>query len=459
MHQRCRIVAAGAIVVCTGAAACVAQVPEYKSIELQARANFVGAFNLPNSTFFNSATTAIDDDANVAMRLSPVQSTRQGVWYGGGGAGSIVYITPEDGFVSDVSMNNLGKIVTSQTFTSPTAIFLIDAIAMTSSIGVAPGGFFGLTSLASAEINDAGVISIRGFQAIGGQAHISDLAGSQARHVAEVGAEPSSPYSFLFTPTSNNNRQIASKARLGALNQTGESQPDQIRVWNADGSSVLIAEDRDSNIASPYFRFDNSVSLNDNGWVAFNATLAGNARGVFLSDGTTTIEIASTVAPASRQISELEFFRPDVNNSGLVVFRGRDVGGVQSVFVGDGVTLHRLVGRGDTLTTDLGPGWVEQNDNSPVFGGSPNINNRGDVVFNATLTPVGDTQIEWGTGVFVAYASSASPADLDGDGAVGASDLAILLGSWGVCPGCPADLDGDGSVSATDLAILLGSWG
>lgn len=48
------------------------------------------------------------------------------------------------------------------------------------------------------------------------------------------------------------------------------------------------------------------------------------------------------------------------------------------------------------------------------------------------------------------------PADLDGDGSVGASDLAILLGSWG--GGGPADFDG-GGVGASDLAILLGSWG
>ena len=50
-------------------------------------------------------------------------------------------------------------------------------------------------------------------------------------------------------------------------------------------------------------------------------------------------------------------------------------------------------------------------------------------------------------------------ADLDGSGGVGAFDLAMLLGSWGPCPGCPADLDCDGNVGAADLAELLGSWG
>jgi hypothetical protein len=51
------------------------------------------------------------------------------------------------------------------------------------------------------------------------------------------------------------------------------------------------------------------------------------------------------------------------------------------------------------------------------------------------------------------------PADFDGSGAVGAFDLAILLGSWGPCAGCPADLDGDDDVDAADLAQVLGAWG
>ncbi|MDZ4754882.1 MAG: hypothetical protein SGJ11_10355 [Phycisphaerae bacterium] len=46
--------------------------------------------------------------------------------------------------------------------------------------------------------------------------------------------------------------------------------------------------------------------------------------------------------------------------------------------------------------------------------------------------------------------------DLNGDGIVGASDLAILLGAWGTSG--PGDLNGDGTVGAADLTILLGAW-
>lgn len=52
--------------------------------------------------------------------------------------------------------------------------------------------------------------------------------------------------------------------------------------------------------------------------------------------------------------------------------------------------------------------------------------------------------------------------DLDGDGAVGASDLLMLLSSWGSCANCgvcEADLNADCDVGAADLLILLGQWG
>lgn len=52
---------------------------------------------------------------------------------------------------------------------------------------------------------------------------------------------------------------------------------------------------------------------------------------------------------------------------------------------------------------------------------------------------------------------SACIADLNGDGAVGSGDMAILLGSWGLP--AAADLDGDGIVGSSDLALMLGSWG
>jgi hypothetical protein len=50
--------------------------------------------------------------------------------------------------------------------------------------------------------------------------------------------------------------------------------------------------------------------------------------------------------------------------------------------------------------------------------------------------------------------------DIDQSGSVDATDLSMLLGSWGqVSAGQVADLSGDAMVDAADLAALLGQWG
>lgn len=49
------------------------------------------------------------------------------------------------------------------------------------------------------------------------------------------------------------------------------------------------------------------------------------------------------------------------------------------------------------------------------------------------------------------------PADVNGDGAINAFDLAQLLGNWG--GGGAGDINDDGEVTAQDLAALLSAWG
>ena len=44
----------------------------------------------------------------------------------------------------------------------------------------------------------------------------------------------------------------------------------------------------------------------------------------------------------------------------------------------------------------------------------------------------------------------------DGDGAVSASDLSLLLANWGTAN--VADIDCDGVVGAADLSLVLQAW-
>jgi hypothetical protein len=64
------------------------------------------------------------------------------------------------------------------------------------------------------------------------------------------------------------------------------------------------------------------------------------------------------------------------------------------------------------------------------------------------------------TNAVVTIVPQALVGDFDGNGMVGSSDMARLLGNWGVIAfgENPYDLDGNGVVGAGDLAILFGNW-
>jgi hypothetical protein len=73
---------------------------------------------------------------------------------------------------------------------------------------------------------------------------------------------------------------------------------------------------------------------------------------------------------------------------------------------------------------------------------------------------IGSFNTSVGTGTFTisqtGTCSAPCPADLDGDGEVGASDLAALLNAWGTAGG---DLNNNGTTDSGDLAVLLNAFG
>ncbi|HVZ94644.1 MAG TPA: choice-of-anchor tandem repeat NxxGxxAF-containing protein [Phycisphaerales bacterium] len=452
-----------------------AEMPASYSHLIYARQNFAanpgGAYNLPGNYFNSGDTPALNDLGQVTFKLSVTTGAFQSIWFGepnmGGTAavGGIVYNSANDAFLGSTSLNEQSRCVWDTTFTSQNGVYLY-----TRSSGV--GGFFfnrplGASGWSSPQINNNGLVGFRANFAGSGQAWVNhnSMTNITSFHASEVGVDSTSPYSFLFTPSFNNANQIAGKVRRGGAGQTGESQPDEIRVFNADGSSILIAQDRDANPSSPYARFDNSVSLRDDGWVAFTTNLfpfSAGGRAVVLSNGATSITIAQTTAPGT-QVSNIESFAPAANNNGLVAFRAFDTSNLRAVWVGDGTALMRIATEHDILPIDLGSARIDQNDSSPVFGGGVSINNNGDVAFNAALTPPENNQIEWGTGTFVARAHfpvPACPGDANGDRSVGLADIAMIIQQWGqtVPVGTGGDVNADGAVGLPDIAVVIQNW-
>ncbi|MBB47793.1 MAG: hypothetical protein CMJ33_04480 [Phycisphaerae bacterium] len=98
------------------------------------------------------------------------------------------------------------------------------------------------------------------------------------------------------------------------------------------------------------------------------------------------------------------------------------------------------------------------NDGSTVLTLGPGVYRLNLVTSAASSGACGVPEPVANASVTASLVAIQNPADIDADGAVNGTDLAILLGSWGICLGCPADFNGDGVVDGIDLAILLGNW-
>lgn len=395
-----------------------AQVPAYGDYELQARSNLLvndNGWNLPPGSSFNSISAAINDAGWVAFPVQVVPVAGQpgssaGVWKGRHGVGEIaVRHDPVGGgevSVSDkVSINTAGQVawIMNRDFSSY-AIWRLEPDGSAAQVNLFP-----LTPawLSNVDIDTAGAVGFQGRFGSNGRALASTVPGANppdsVMHVADNTLNPGSPYVFIYSPAMNGQRVIAAKVNVDTTSQA------EIRLFAADGASTLIARDRASDPASPFQGFDNGLDVNDAGQVAVALALAdGGGRAVYrLQAGAEPVRIARV---GDDGLLAIDFFAPALNNHGLVAFRGRDANG-QAVFVGDGNGLVRVIARGDLVATDLGPGQLGQHiDNPsswPVFSGAPGINDHGDVVVVAGLHPEGNTQVEWGTGVIVAWAAQA----------------------------------------------------
>ena len=388
---------------------------DYDTVELQARTNLLvndEGYNLPPGSSFNSVTPDINDAAQVAFRVQYTaaegnpSSGAPGIWFGGGGVGSIVHRGTETQSVpNDVTLNESGDIAF--TFGAggvDNSLFRYDGEAGTVvQVGTSP---IVPSSYNNPAIDEAGDITFGGTFG-SGRAWAGVQDGTGTFYVQDNTVDPDSPFGYLYTPRGNDAAQIAGKVGL----PSSISGDVEIRLFEADGTNELLAASTSVDGSSAYSRFDNSVGLSDNGLVAVIATRAAdNTKVVLLLDGDSATEVA---VAGEDGIVSFDSFSPDVNDAGQVVFRAVDATG-QAVYVADGETVTRVAGQGDEVTTDNGQAQLGQHNSSPVFGGAPKINNEGDVSFTAGVHPVGDNQVEWGTGVFVAYAEDDLPPEPEG---------------------------------------------
>ncbi|SEU02093.1 MXAN_5453 family MXYO-CTERM-anchored protein [Stigmatella erecta] len=401
----------------------LAELPDY-TLQIQARINLVGnpsgAYNLaPGNLLPGSYHVPLTLDRQLAFRLSITPEGRRALWWGQNGVGSRIYLLPElgeDTLASDPGLNAKGDLAFAVTYSSSNGIYLLNASD--------PGRVtivrepIGANSWEALDLNEAGQLGFRvSFSGVGrAYVRLTPLAGGgfTPEYLAkEQGVDPASPFFYLYSPGFNDQGQVAGVVdRLSA-----GSGVQELRVWSAGGNSQLIAASVAVDPASPIYRFASvQPALSNTGQVAFLGTYrdpgGSNFTTLWLWDGTALKVLAQN---GKDGIKEVEFFPPDINDQGLVVFRAFDSAGLRAVWVSDGETKKRVVSEHDIIPSDLGDARVDQETaTSPVFGGSPKLNARGDVTFVAGLAPPDNNQEEWGSGIYVAQSSLPPPGSPDG---------------------------------------------
>ncbi|WP_163783792.1 MXAN_5453 family MXYO-CTERM-anchored protein [Myxococcus vastator] len=402
-----------ALSVLTLAAPAWAQVPEY-TLELQARTNLLGnasgAYNVaPGNLLAGSLQLPLTDDGQLAFRLAITPEGREAVWWGQEGTGQRIYMLPdlgEDARISDPSLNaqgNLAFAVTGASSASQNGIYRLN-VASPDDVRIERIPI-GASNWSSLQLNEVEVIGFRAAYGGGGQSYVLQGSGWVSTLVSDNIADSSSPYSFLYSPRLNDQEQIAGVVDLASASAEFFQE---LRIFNVNAESQLVARTRGLDANSPVYRFASvQPAFNNQGQVAF----LGTARDAFERNVTTLwrwdgTELRVIAQDGLGEIRQLEFFPPDMNDSGLVVFRAFDAANLRAVWVSDGQELKRVVSEHDLVTSDLGPARIDQETPSnPVFAGAPSINARSDVALAAGLAPPDNDQEEWGTAVFIARAA------------------------------------------------------
>lgn len=383
-----------------------AALPEYEAPQILARANISDGYNLPPLSFLSNTNPVINNNGDVSFRVMALEGQNdQAIWVKSSEEdfGEIVYVAPEQRFITDPSINDSGKIVFNLHDEGVTeGLFVLDSKAMQVDQVLSPDDL-PIKYYTYPQIKNNGHIFFRATNDENDRSFYEFARGKLNQIISEGIDGQAIKSSYLFKPAVNDAGYIAFKSRLGEKGQWDESAPDQILILapgneskNVVSKLITIAKDQDSDSKSPYLRFGNSVSISKQGAVAFMAFLSDMKKTIVVSKDNVLTTIATE---GSDDILEIELFTPTINNLGNVVFRAIDSSGKRGIFVANGKEVKKIISEGDEVLTDLGSGRILSNPNYPGFGGDVDMNDEGEIVFNCVV--VDEENKELGSAVYM----------------------------------------------------------
>ncbi len=365
-----------------------AALPEYEAPQILARANIDDGYNLPPLSFLSNTNPVINNHGDVTFRVMALEGENdQAIWVKSfeEDLGKIIYVAPDQRFITDPSINDSGKIAFNLHDEGVTeGLFILDAKTQKVDQVLNPDNQ-PIQYYTYPQIKNNGHIFFRATDDANDRSFY-EFSRGKLNKILEEGIDTQGiKSSYLFKPSVNNSGLIAFKSRIGEKGQWDENNPDQILVIapstdakNPGSKLMTIAKDRDSDPKSPYLRFGNSVSISKQGSIAFIAFVADLKKSIVISKDNILTTIASE---GQNDILEIELFTPNINNHGNVVFRAIDSSGKRGIFVANTTGVKRIISEGDEIMTDLGPGRILSNPNFPGFGGEVDMNDQDEIVF------------------------------------------------------------------------------
>lgn len=384
-----------------------AALPEYEQPKILARANITDGYNLPEMSFLNNTSPVINNNGDVLFKVVAAEGiNNQALWFKANAEenGKIIYVAPDERFITDPSINDSAKIAFNLYDEGVTdGLFVLDSKTLKIDQVLRPDNR-PIQYYTYPQIKNNGHIFFRGTDDFNDRMFYEFTGKNKLNKIISEGITTLGiKSSYLFKPSVNESGAISFKSRMGDKGQWDESIPDSIILFtpsldfkNSNSSFVTIAKDRDSDPTSPFLGFGNSTSISNNGSVAFVAIGLDSKKVVVLAHDN---KLKTIAIEGSSGISEIETFAPKVNDLGMVLFRARDNEGKRALFLADENGIKRIIGEGDEISTDLGLGRILLNPNYPGFGGEIDMNDHGEIVFYCMIISASDSK-ELGSAVY-----------------------------------------------------------
>ncbi|MBL0926040.1 MAG: Ig-like domain-containing protein [Phycisphaerales bacterium] len=240
--------------------------------------------------------------------------------------------------------------------------------------------------------------------------------------------------------------------------------PMDLRVNFASGSTLtsILNDARLEHYVVPISSPATGVTLDENRWILeygkTNVAYVNGPPKLIQTSPAPGSQFAAAAAPSALTVT----FSENVNISAANVTVTRNGTAVPFTLAYTPGTFSATL----TFSGPLAPGGYSVTVSTAVTSVAAGIALDGEVADpNAPGSlPSGDGQPGGAAAFGFTVLPQPCPGDADGNGAVGANDLSLVLASFGLCPGDPnyipgANLDGNPCIGANDLSIVLANWG